>query len=216
MPVLYRTTMVPTKLALLSSWLPTRAWYRGDGERELRKAGGFRLDDPDGEVGIEFMVATDHAGEQARTYHGPLTYRGSPLAGADEELVGTAMHGVLGKRWIYDAVRDPVAVAQIVAVLAGRTKPQAQSESGTPDPSVVVRAAETLVSTSEFGPAQEVLSYTDIPVGQRVVRVRRLLNATGAPAEACGSGHVPAPWRTAGGIAVRSVFLSFAERPRER
>lgn len=216
MSVIYRTAMVPTKLVLLSSWLPTRTWYRGDGEPDLRIAGGFRLDDPGGEVGIEFMAITDHAAELAWAYHVPLTYRASPLAGADEGLVGTALHGVLGKRWIYDAARDPVAVAEIVALLAGRAKPQAQSESGTSDPSVAIHAAETIIPTNEFGPAQESLSYTDIPVGQRAVRLHRLLDATGAPAEACGSGYVIAPWRTAEGAAARSVFLSFAERPRER
>jgi hypothetical protein len=31
-------------------------------EPELARAGGFRLDDPQGEVGIEFMVVTDGSG----------------------------------------------------------------------------------------------------------------------------------------------------------
>ncbi|MGY2009436.1 maltokinase N-terminal cap-like domain-containing protein [Nocardia gipuzkoensis] len=61
MSVIYRTTMVPTKLQLLAAWMPGRTWYRGGRDPDLRKAGGFRLDDPDGEVGIEFMVLTDHS-----------------------------------------------------------------------------------------------------------------------------------------------------------
>jgi hypothetical protein len=39
----------------------------------LAKAGGFRLDDPQGEVGIEFMVVTDTAGPQPVAYLVPLT-----------------------------------------------------------------------------------------------------------------------------------------------
>ncbi|MEE3920757.1 hypothetical protein V2I01_28665 [Micromonospora sp. BRA006-A] len=38
----------------------------------------------------------------------PLTYRGAPLAGADEYLVGVIEHSVLGRRWAYDACGDPV------------------------------------------------------------------------------------------------------------
>jgi hypothetical protein len=40
--------------------------------------------------------------------HVPLTYRGAPLAGAEDHLVGTTEHSVLGTRWVYDAVGDPV------------------------------------------------------------------------------------------------------------
>jgi hypothetical protein len=54
--IIYRTTLVPSKLDLLTDWLPTRTWYQVTGGRPaLEKAGGFRLDDPEGEVGIEFM-----------------------------------------------------------------------------------------------------------------------------------------------------------------
>ena len=56
--------MTPGKLELLAAWLPARPWYLGTGhEPELAKAGGFRLDDPQGEVGIEFMVVTDASGD---------------------------------------------------------------------------------------------------------------------------------------------------------
>ena len=39
-----------------------------------------------------------------------MTYRSGPLDGADDALIGTSEHGVLGTRWIYDAAYDPVAV----------------------------------------------------------------------------------------------------------
>ncbi|MGC5411428.1 maltokinase N-terminal cap-like domain-containing protein, partial [Streptomyces sp. DT225] len=56
MAVIHRTTLSPTKLELLTAWLPTRPWYAGSTSPSLVKSGGFRLDDPQGEVGIEFMV----------------------------------------------------------------------------------------------------------------------------------------------------------------
>ncbi|MGQ4271429.1 maltokinase N-terminal cap-like domain-containing protein [Nocardiopsis changdeensis] len=77
MAVVHRTTMTPTKLELLQTWLPAQPWYAGE-RPDPAKAGGFRLDDPQGEVGIEFMVVTDGAA----AYHVPLTYRGAPLEGA--------------------------------------------------------------------------------------------------------------------------------------
>ena len=57
---------------------------------------------------------------------------------SDDALIGTTEHGVLGHRWIYDATRDPVAQAQLFALLLGTVKPQAQSVNETPDPTVLV------------------------------------------------------------------------------
>ncbi|MDX3751097.1 maltokinase N-terminal cap-like domain-containing protein [Streptomyces sp. AK08-02] len=138
MAVIHHTTMSPGKLELLTAWLPTRPWYLGGAsEPELSKAGGFRLDDPEGEVGIEFMVVTDASGGKPVSYHVPLSYRGAPLDGAaDDALVGTSEHGVLGKRWLYDGAHDPVLVGQLLALLQGRAEAQAQGLSDTPDPSV--------------------------------------------------------------------------------
>jgi hypothetical protein len=79
MAVIHQTHVKPTKLELLTAWLPTRPWYHGPAEPELARAGGFRLDDPGGEVGIEFMVVTDaltiaedigNPGQQARAHTG--------------------------------------------------------------------------------------------------------------------------------------------------
>jgi hypothetical protein len=55
MAVIHHTTLTPGKLELLSAWLPSQPWYRDAGRApELDRAGGFRLDDPAGEVGLEF------------------------------------------------------------------------------------------------------------------------------------------------------------------
>jgi len=150
MAIIHNTTMTPGKLELLRVWLPAQPWYLSSGRGpELTKAGGFRLDDPAGEVGIEFMVVTDGSGNRAITYQVPLTYRAGALAGAEGGLIGTAEHGVLGRRWIYDGTRDPVLVAQLVALVQGEAEPQAQSASNTPDPTVIgqpVTAGSLLVS----------------------------------------------------------------------
>jgi hypothetical protein len=131
--IIHSTTLTPGKLELLTAWLPHQPWYRGTGTPVLTKAGGFRVDDPDGEVGIEIMLVSDADGT---TYVTPMTYRGSPLEGADDALLGTSEHGVLGRRWIYDAQRDPVAVAQLLALARGEGEAQDQNRSETVDPTV--------------------------------------------------------------------------------
>ncbi|AVZ76916.1 1,4-alpha-glucan branching protein [Streptomyces lunaelactis] len=144
MAVVHNTTLTPSKVELLARWLPRQSWYVGSGrEPELTKVGGFRIDDPEGEVGIEFMVVTDGSGDQPMTYQVPLGYRGSPLAGADHALVGTTEHGVLGRRWIYDGTHDPVLVAQLFALIQGEAQPQDQNASDTLDATVTSFFAET-------------------------------------------------------------------------
>jgi hypothetical protein len=142
--IIYRTTMAPAKLELLRAWLPTRSWYRPTGRApELARAGGFRLDDPEGEVGIEFMVAADTSGGADPTaYLVPMTYRAAPARGAQDDLIGTSEHGVLGQRWIYDATRDPVFAAVLVALIQGEAQPQAQGQSHTLDHTVHQRAVD--------------------------------------------------------------------------
>lgn len=121
--IIHNTTMSPGKLDLLRDWLPVQPWYLASGRGpELARVGGFRLDDPGGEVGIEFMAVTDGSGPGAVSYQVPLTYRAGAFAGADGGLIGTAEHGVLGRRWIYDGTCDPVLVAQLVARAAHRTE----------------------------------------------------------------------------------------------
>ena len=64
----------------------------------------------------------------------PLSFRGAPLDGADDALIGTSEHGVLGTRWVYDGLRDPVLVAALLAVLQGDAVAQDQSISDTVNP----------------------------------------------------------------------------------
>lgn len=112
MAMIHRATITPTKLELLSEWL------RDDlaGSSELQQVGSYRFDDPDGEVGIEALLVT--RGGSVR--HVVLTYRAQPLEFADEHLITTMDHSVLGKRWVYDGRGDPVAVSAYQRALAGQ------------------------------------------------------------------------------------------------
>ncbi|MBX7266965.1 hypothetical protein KIF24_13630 [Micromonospora sp. Llam7] len=117
MALLHRAELHPTKLELLATWLPTRDWYEGEAGTEVVRVAAYRFDDPAGEVGIETLLVRVADGP---VYQVPLTYRGAPLPGADDRLVGTMEHSVLGRRWIYDAPGDPAYAAGLAgAVLAG-------------------------------------------------------------------------------------------------
>jgi hypothetical protein len=151
MAVIHHTTLRPSKLELLTSWLPSQPWYAATGhEPDLARAGGFRLDDPEGAVGIEFMVVTDASGAEPASYLVPLTYRDAPLDGAGDALIGEAEHGVLGPRWIYDGTHDPVLIEQLRALIQGTALAQAQSVSDAPDPSVVSHLDGAELSVSEL------------------------------------------------------------------
>lgn len=136
MSTIHKTTLVPTKLELLTDWLPVQPWFQGQETPHLSVVGGFRLDDPDGEVGMEFMVLRDEKDEAY--YVVPLTYRGTPLPGDDalDHLVGTLEHGVLGKRYVYDGPYDPVWREAVANLLDGEAEPQARGVSDTADKTV--------------------------------------------------------------------------------
>jgi hypothetical protein len=209
MAIIYDTTMSPSKLELLAAWLPAQPWYLDAGhEPDLAKAGGFRLDDPQGEVGIEFMVVTDRSGGRAIAYQVPLTYRARALASAASGLIGTSEHGVLGHRWIYDGPHDPVLVAQLVAAIQGESEPQDQNISHTPDETVSWQPV-TDGSLTAIGSvvAANTPSGTDLQIetasGQLTVRIKRILEP-GEPGQAGLSAH----WRLPDGTQVRGVLAA--------
>ncbi len=217
MAIIYNTTMSPSKLELLVAWLPAQPWYLDTGhEPELTKAGGFRLDDPQGEVGIEFMVVIDQSGGRATTYQVPLTYRARALASAAGGLIGTTEHGVLGHRWIYDGAHDPVLVALLVAAIQGVSAPQDQNISNTPDDTVSWQPV-TDDSLTPIGSvvAANTLSGTDLRVetaapasGQLIVRINRILPPAGGAASTPGQAGLSANWRLPDGTQVRGVLTT--------
>jgi hypothetical protein len=125
--LIHNATLTPSKLDLLSDWLPSQSWYPSS-PGALERLGAYRFDDPEGEVGLEAFVVRTSAGS---IVHVPLTYRGAPLANAEPYLVGTTEHSVLGTRWVYDGCADPVWVSQLAAaILSGGTQVEELVDEG--------------------------------------------------------------------------------------
>ncbi len=127
MALIHRATISPTKAELLREWVPAQPW----GGADVELVGAYRFDDPDGEVGIETHVLATGDG---RFLQAPLTYRGAPLAGADASLICTMEHSVLGRRWIYDATRDPVYAHVLASVLLAGVGQAAELVEGSDVP----------------------------------------------------------------------------------
>ncbi|MEU7283164.1 1,4-alpha-glucan branching protein [Streptomyces sp. NPDC045431] len=214
MAVIHQTTITPSKLEMLTAWLPSRPWYLGDGEPRLTKAGGFRLDDPEGEVGIEFMVVTDAApGADGASAPGgylvPLTYRGAPLDGAGHALVSTAEHGVLGTRWVYDGCHDPVLTAQLLALIEGRVQAQAQSVSDAVDQEVARSFTGDGPVPADFTTVVDHPDRTELstPDGATLVLRRILSPGSDGPADLPegAAGHVAGAWELPDGSRARGL-----------
>jgi hypothetical protein len=112
MALLHQAELRPSKLELLDAWAPSQPWYVGDAGAGLSAVGAFRFDDPEGEVGVETLLVRAGDGPVLQV---PLTYRGAPLAGGDAWLIGTMQHSVLGDRWVYDGVGDPVYLLTVAS-----------------------------------------------------------------------------------------------------
>ena len=127
MGIVHRATLSPSKQQLVEAWLPSRSW--ADGHRIAGKVAEYRFDDPAGEVGVETILWRTDDGAVLQT---PLTYRAAPLAGAEQHLIGTSDHSVLGQRWVYDGCGAPVWAATLVAAVAtgARQAPMFFEEDG--------------------------------------------------------------------------------------
>ncbi len=115
MGIVHRATLSPTKQEIVEGWLPSRGWARG--RTIVEKVAEYRLDDPEGEVGVETILWRLDDGAVIQT---PLTYRAEPLPGADEHLITTTRHSVLGERWVYDGCGDPVWASTLATTIATR------------------------------------------------------------------------------------------------
>lgn len=111
MALIYDAQLAPTKAEMLTGWVPGQPWARGVETDGLVLIDAYRFDDPDDLVGVETHLLRAADG---RILQVPVTYRGAPLPGADEGLITTMEHSVLGPRWVYDAAYDPV-YAQLLA-----------------------------------------------------------------------------------------------------
>lgn len=180
MAIVYAADLKPSKMEMLAQWLPEQSWFTSH-PRALIRLGSFRFDDPAGEVGVETQIV----GSESQIYQVPMSYRGAPLAGAEQFLMGTMEHSVLGKRWIYDATGDPV-YQQELALAALTGKPQAIQERVVDGQTEVLPETAQLFSNLEaplpvpdFEFSLPVTSdaVTSIAVGARTLQVIRRLDA---------------------------------------
>jgi hypothetical protein len=111
MALYHRARITPTKEELIARWAPTQPWGP-PADVAMEVIGAYRFDDPDGRVGMELHLV-DAGGT---LLHVPLTYRDEPLAGGDDALITEMDHSVLGTRWVYDGLRDPMLVVMLAAV----------------------------------------------------------------------------------------------------
>ena len=111
MALYHRATISPTKEALIAEWAPTQPWGP-PADVPTAVIGAYRFDDPEGRVGMETHLV-DAGGLLLQV---PLTYRDTPLPGAQEGLITQMQHSVLGNRWVYDGLRDPQLVVMLAAV----------------------------------------------------------------------------------------------------
>ncbi|MFE6448427.1 CG0192-related protein [Nocardiopsis dassonvillei] len=171
MAIIYKADLTPSKPELIGAWLDAQPWAgRGPGEI----LGAYRFDDPEGEVGVEVFLV--RRGD--RLLHLPLTYRGAPLPGHEDHLVGTLEHSVLGTRWVYDGTEDEVSLACFRRALEGEQE-QAELEVWEEGRRLENRPQQVVVSRE---------SGTGAPRGGRVL-VQRVLD--GGPE---GSVRLLARW----------------------
>lgn len=125
-------TLTPHFREFLPEWVARQPWYTGTGVPVLSPVGYFRFEDPEGEVGIETHLVADGS----VLYQIPMTYRGAPLKEASftetEALITTAEHSVLGTRWIYDGVADPLWVSELLHLVRtnGTSEPSTKRAIG--------------------------------------------------------------------------------------
>ena len=203
MALLYDATLVPGKLELLAGWLPSRPWFAGT--PELEQVGAYRFDDPDGEVGVEAFVLRTAAGA---LLHVPVTYRASELPGAEDHLVGTIEHSVLGTRWVYDACADPVwATTLATTALTGGTQVELvvdrDGHRETRDPSVTVRGSGD--PGAAVSPLSEVTCHEDGPVTRIQAHGLELVVAHVVGTEVAAEHYLTAAWADGGSAVVAGV-----------
>jgi hypothetical protein len=180
-------TLEPSKQELLEAWLPSQPW--SGGATTVVKVGEYRIDDPDGEVGVETILWRTPDGS---IFQVPFTYRGAPLAGAEEHLVGTMEHSVLGIRYVYDGCGDPLwAAVTAAAILTGGSQSQMviERDGRTIDvpPRVVVRGSGSpAASVPEIASVESVAQdgpVTTVTAGGVTLSLARVIGAALPPGE---------------------------------
>ena len=126
---IYRAQLTPSKLELVEGWAPSQSWFAGDEDATFEQLASYRFDDPLGQVGLEVLFVRVGGGPVMQI---ALTYRDAPFDPAESWLIGTLMHSVLGKRWVYDATGDPAFVAALAStILTGGVQAELMVETGS-------------------------------------------------------------------------------------
>ena len=235
MATIYDAQLTPTKDEIVLEWIGAQRWYTGTVRPRLRKLDSWRLDDPEGEVGIETIIYLDESGLRPVVYQVPLTYRGAPLAGAEDALMGEMEHSVLGHRWVYDAPHDPVYVAQLLALLRGSVAAQHGSISDTVDPDVIgaphpawrddprpaasrvlvgEQSNTSVIITPEEGTGSPVILkiFRTLAAGENPdITLQGALAASHSPFVPASVGHVAGAWQRADGAGRDYGQLAFAQ-----
>lgn len=172
MAILYNVELSPGKLELIEEWLPKQPWAKVEPGTKLNRVSSFRFDDPAGEVGVEFHLVKAADGDDT-VYQVPLTYRGAPLAGAEEHLITEMDHPKLGHRWVYDGAADPVCALETLRaiVTGGRSVDEFwQTDSGLEKNTDVAEA---------WGTSDPNLTIADLPEGEEADRVQVKIDTVG-------------------------------------
>lgn len=189
MALLHKAEIRPSKLELLDGWAQSQPWFVGDPDRGLSQVGAFRFDDPEGEVGVETLLVRAAEGPILQV---PVTYRDAPLQAADAWLIGTMDHSVLGKRWVYDGVGDPVYLltAATAAITGGRQAEmfiEIDGEMVRREPTALVAGSVVEGSALPTLPAVEEISVrheagtTVVDTGLLHIVISRVLDGTDLP-----------------------------------
>ena len=213
------TTMAPTKLELLSGWLPRQPWYRGTGAPPaLSRAGGFRLDDPDGRGRHRVRLRRRRRHGEETTYAVPMSYRAAPLPGAEQ---GADRHlRARGPRHAVDlrrGARPGRRRRSCSTFVRGGVDAQSQSRSDTADPSVgrqwpsagrLTAPTPLRVRDSEPGRTTVAVELTDAaaerPLSGSLHLLRVLEQGTGTETDL---GRVEADWTRLDGATARGPVV---------
>jgi hypothetical protein len=181
MATLHEAQLRPTKIELLSRWVPTQSWAGDADTTALESVGAFRFDDPDGEVGVETHLLRTTDGQILQV---PLTYRAQALDGAEDSLITKMHHSVLGERWVYDASADPVYARTLAAAIlrGGEQAELIYVGEGGPKKRDVTTWVRGSGSPTDAVPDVENVTFahasdvTIIDAGSLTLRVRRLVD----------------------------------------
>lgn len=190
------TILTPPKFELVAQWLPSRPWATGRDVASVQQIGTYRFDDPGGKVGIDTMLLRTVDG---RLLQVPATYREAPVDGAEDALIGTTHHSVLGMRWIYDGCADPVwvtAMASAILTGGGEAALDVEAADGAHElrtATTNVRGSGSAASAPTFDAVTHVsdASSTTISAGDLRIVIRRALDE---PFSADGGQTLTGTW----------------------